>query len=215
MILLRTVAGIDYGVVEAGDVAAMAQVIAHSFFRHEPVSCALGLSQGQLDQTVTAFGPKASAEGLSIAARSGATGETVGALLVEDFATPPPDSLGPGCPAPVLAMLEELDERYRQATPIRPGECLHLFMIGIQDGWTDRGIAQEMVRMCLANGTAKGYRRAVAEATGSISQRVLDKIGFERRFFTRYREFEHDGQRPFASILGHEGCALMEWRIAD
>ena len=217
MILLRTVAGIDYGVVEAGDVAAMAQVIAHSFFRHEPVSCALGLSQAQLNQTVTAFGPKASAEGLSIVARAGATEETVGALLVEDFATPPPDSLDLLIPvlAPVLAMLDELDERYRQATPSRPGECLHLFLIGVLDGWAGRGIAQEMVRMCLANGTAKGYRRAVTEATGSISQRVFDKIGFERRFFTRYQEFELDRQRPFASILGHEGCALMERHITE
>jgi ribosomal protein S18 acetylase RimI-like enzyme len=216
MILLRTVAGIDYGVVEAGDVTAMAQVIAHTFFRHEPVACALGLSQAQLNQTVTAFGPKASAEGLSIVARAGATGETVGALLVEDFATPPPESLGPLIPilAPVLAMLDELDKRYRQATPSRPGE-FHLFMIGVLDGWTDRGIAREMVRMCLANGTAKGYRRAVTEATGSISQRVFDKIGFERRFFTRYQEFELDGQRPFASILGHEGCALMERHITE
>ena len=50
-------------------------------------------------------------------------------------------------------------------------------------------------------------------AFGSISQRVFDKIGFEHRFFIRYQEFELDGQRPFASILEHEGCALLEWHI--
>jgi ribosomal protein S18 acetylase RimI-like enzyme len=216
MILLETVADIDYGVVEAGDVAAMVQVIAHAFFRHEPMARALDLSQAQLNQTVTAFGPKALTEGLSIVARVGAAGETAGALLVVDFATPPPDSLGPLIPvlAPILAMLDELDVRYRQVTPSRLGECLHLVMIGVPDEWSGRGIAQEMVRMCLANGMAKGYRRAVTEATGSLSQRVFDKIGFERRFFASYREFELDGQHPFASILDHEGCALMERHIA-
>ena len=57
--------------------------------------------------------------------------------------------------------------------------------------------------------------RSSDDHTALRQVRFISKIGFERWFFTHYRDFEFDGQRPFASILEHKGCALMEWHVAE
>jgi ribosomal protein S18 acetylase RimI-like enzyme len=62
-------------------------------------------------------------------------------------------------------------------------------MLAVDLQFDGKGIAQSLVERCLENGARKGYRRAVTEATGSISQRVFRKLGFEERFRTRYRDF--------------------------
>jgi hypothetical protein len=43
-----------------------------------------------------------------------------------------------------------------------------------------------------------------------VSAHRLRKMGFAQLSFISYQEFEFDGQRPFASIRGHDGCTLME-----
>lgn len=216
MLSLGTVAGIEYGVAETEDIGELAHVLGQSFSRHEPPAVALGLSASQIGELVAAFGPKASDERLSVIARSVATQKAIGALLVEDFATPPPDGLDPLVPMvePVLALLDQLEGAYRKIRSIDAGGYLHLFMIGVLDDWTGRGIAQEMVRMCLTNGATKGYRTAFAETTGTISRHVFGKLGFSELFFINYQEFEFGGKYPFSSIREHEGCTLMEREVA-
>jgi pimeloyl-ACP methyl ester carboxylesterase len=48
-----------------------------------------------------------------------------------------------------------------------------------------------------------------------VSAHRLRKMGFAQLSFISYQEFEFDGQRPFASIRGHDSCTLMERDVTD
>ncbi len=93
------------------------------------------------------------------------------------------------------------------------GEHLHLFMLAVDARFAGHGIAQTLVRTCIDNGRKKGYRHAVTEATGVISQRVFRKLGFEERCRVSYRDYCYQGEAVFASVAGHDGAALMERRL--
>ena len=203
--------GIEYGLVEEAEVDAMASLLAGCFSRFEPMAVALGLPYGEIQGLVKAFGPKALSEQLTIVAREVSTGRLVGALLTDDFGTPPPEALDAKAPtfAPVGALLDGLDEKYRATRAVEPGTHLHLFMVGVAQETTSRGIAGNLIAACLANGKSRGYWRAVTEATGASSQHVFRKCGFEELFLASYRQFTFNGQRVFASIVDPEGAALM------
>jgi hypothetical protein len=72
-----------------------------------------------------------------------------------------------------------------------------------------RASRKRLVQTCLDNGREKGYRRAVTEATGRVSQRVFRKLGFEERCCVSYRDYSYGGEAVFASIVGHDGATLM------
>jgi ribosomal protein S18 acetylase RimI-like enzyme len=203
--------GIEYGLVEEAEVDAMASLLAGCFSRFEPMAVALGLPYDEIQGLVKAFGPKALSEQLTIVAREVSTGRPVGALLTDDFGTPAPDGLEAAAPtfAPVGALLDGLDESYRATHSIQPGTHLHLFMVGVAEDMSSRGIARHLVTACLANGKGRGYRTAVTEATGAASQRVFRKCGFEELLVASYQQFAFNEQRVFSGIVEPEGAALM------
>jgi ribosomal protein S18 acetylase RimI-like enzyme len=190
----------------------MAALLAETFSRSEPPAVAVGMSAGELERLVSAFRPKALGEQVTIVAREAKTGQVVGALLAEDFETPPPEGLGDAVPrfAPIGALLEGLDRRYRETGTIGRGSHLHLFMLAVAERAAGRGIAHRLVETCLENGKARGYRFAVTEATGRVSQHVFRKLGFRDLFSEPYATFRFEGRMPFSSITGHEATILME-----
>lgn len=212
MIPLDTIAGVKYGILEPAELPRMVNLLAETFSCYEPLSAAVGISTRELEAVVAAFGPKALAEQLSIVACSSDTGDLVGALLVEDFGTPPPDEIAEKAPsfAPIGALLDGLDAQYRASREILPGACLHLFMLGIADHASGRGIAHHLLATCLANGKARGYGLAVGEATGKVSQHLLRRLGFREVLAASYKDFVFDGQRVFSSIVGPEATILMD-----
>jgi len=211
MQLLNRVAGIEYGVLESVELDAMSCLLAEQFSRHEPLAVAVGLPYAQIRAQVAAFGPKALAERLTIVARDSSTGELLGALLTEDFATPLPTDVAMAAPdfAPLGSLLEGLDNRYRAAHPVEPGTHLHLFMLGVATQVACRGVGSTLVATCLANGRQRGYTTAVTEATGAISQHVFRKLGFRELFLASYKTFQFHGERVLASIAEPEGTILM------
>jgi ribosomal protein S18 acetylase RimI-like enzyme len=209
---LDVVAGVQYGVLEHSEVRAMARLLAEVFSRYDPPAVAVGLSSPQVEVLVMALGSKAVAEQLSIVASTPPNEDLVGALLVEDFGTPPPDGLEDVAPdfAPIGAMLDGLDSQYRTSRHILPGAYLHLFMVGVAAHASGRGIAQHLITTSLTNGKARGYRLAVTEATGSVSQHVFRKLGFRDVLAAPYKDYVFNGQRVFSSIVGPEATILME-----
>lgn len=203
---------IEYGLLEEAEFGAMAALIADAFSRSEPPAVAAGLSASDVERLVSAFRAKALAEALTVVAREVPGGALVGALLTEDFGTPPPEGLEEAVPrfAPIGALLEGLDRRYRDTRAVVPGSRLHLFMLAVADHAAGRGIAHRLVGACLENGKARGYGFAVTEATGKVSQHVFRKLGFRDLFSTAYADFRHEGRAVFSSIVGHEGTILME-----
>jgi ribosomal protein S18 acetylase RimI-like enzyme len=202
----------DYSVAKTADVEEVVRLLATVFSESEPPAVAMGLSFRDLEQFLQLLAPRAIADGLTVLARSADTGKLAGVLLTDDFASPPALDLSQISPKflPILSMLETLDEQFRKGRIICAGEYLHLFMVAVDAQFAGRGIAHGLVKACLDNGLQKGYRKALTEATGRISQHMFRKQGFADRFSVSYRDFLYEGQVVFASIQEHENAILMD-----
>ena len=213
MLLLTELDEIRYGLPESEDLAEMAQVIGEVFSRFDPLGVAIGMTAEELQAFVVVFGPKAVAEGLTIIARE-RSGRLVGAMFSDDFATPPPDLENlPVSFAPVGALLESLDEEYRHTQTIVVGSHAHLNMLAVLPARAGMGIAQNLVKICMENAAKRGYRFAVTEANGPVSQHIFRKLGFRERFTVSYKDFRFDDRPVFASIESTKGTMLMEANI--
>lgn len=203
---------VDYDVAKPCDAEAIVRLLATVFSESEPPAVAMGLSFQDLEQFLRLFAPRAIAGGLTLVARSRDKEKLAGVLLSDDFASPPALELNQISPRflPIFSMLETLDEQFRKGTTILAGEYLHLFMLGVDGQFAGRGIGQGLVQACLENGLRKGYRMALTEATGRVSQRVFRKQGFVDRFSVSYRDFRYEDAFVFASIQGHENAVLMD-----
>lgn len=194
------------------DLSEMAALLANAFSTREPPAVAAGFPAEKIEALAHVFGGKSIHEGLGVIARAGDSGAMIGAVLAHDFATPPPDEITPLVPVfePLLVFLDQLESAYSGSQDIGPESHVHVFMIAVDDAWGGRGIAQDMLSICLSNAAGKGYRTAFTEATSQISRHVFHTLGFEERAFARYLDFKFKNGHPFASIREHGGCALMD-----
>ena len=203
---------IEYVTYSDSDEAEMVRLLGTVFSRRDPPAVAVGLEPSEFESFVRLFCPKAAVEGLTIVARVASTGELVGALLTEDSASDPPEGIHELSKKfePIFDILGQLDTEYRSERTVRPGESLHLFLLGVSESVGGRGVAQKLVETCLKNGTSRGYRRAVTEATNKVSQHIFRKQGFVERVRRSYGTHRFDGRAVFASIAEHGGPILMD-----
>jgi len=213
MKLLRKVQGVQYELFDMYALDEMALTVAEAFNRYEPMTVAQAVPFQEFVEFVQLLGPKAQQEELTVLARDQETGQVIGAMIADDFASALPEGMGLLGKAfqPIFALLAELDEQYKKGRTLRLGEYLHLFMIAVDHRHQGRKVAQNLVRACLENAARKGYHTAVAEATGVISQHLFRSgFGFRDRLEIPYKTFVYEGRPVFASIEGHTGTILMD-----
>ena len=203
---------IRFSVCTSSDVDEMAQLLGEAFARRDPPALAVGLTPAEFEAFVQLLGPGAAASGLTILARSAATGELAGVLLAEDLASAPPAGMDRLTRKfdPIFALLGELDADYRAGQPVPTGTVLHLYLLGVAQRFAGHGVGHQLVAAGLANGAARGYRAAITEATNPTSQHIFRKQGFAERVHRSYRDHRFDGRAVFASIAEHGGPILME-----
>ena len=203
---------VNFSLYTANEADEMSRLLGDVFARRDPPAVAVGLTASAFEAFVRLFCPKADAEGLTIVARSAATGEMVGALLTEDSTAVPPDGLDrlDAKFNPIFDILGQLDAEYRAGSAVQPGESMHLFLLGISESFAGQGVAQRLITECLANAVRRGYRLAVTEATNRTSQHVFRKRGFVERVRRSYGDHRFEGQAWFGSIAGEGGPILMD-----
>jgi ribosomal protein S18 acetylase RimI-like enzyme len=212
MIREREHIGIVFGVAEGSDLQDITRLLGAVFSQYDPPAVATGVTPGEFEDFVRLLCPAVPAAALTIVGRSAETGELAGALLTEDSASPPPSGIDRLSKKfdPIFDILGQLDTDYRQGKPVATGESLHLFLLGVAETFGGRGVAQQLVTSCLANGLRRGYRTAVTEATNSVSQHIFRKQGFVDRVQRSYRDHRYEGRAFFAAIDGHVGPILMD-----
>lgn len=213
--MVSEVIPIEYGVYSASEADAVATLLGEVFSRRDPPAVAVGLTAMEFEDFVRLLCPTLEAEGLTVVARHAGTNEVVGVLLTQDSAATLPDGAGRLSPKfePVFDILGQLDGEYRAGHAPRPGESLHLFLLGVSDRVAGRGVGQQLVAACLELGAKRGYRRAVTEATNGVSQHIFRKLGFEERVRRSYGAHRFGGRAVFASIADQGGPALMDRAI--
>ena len=202
----------SYTVAGSSDADDVACLLAAVFSELDPPAVAMGLSCGEMKQFLQLVAPRVILDGLTVVARSADDGRLAGVFLTDDFASPPELDQGQinSKLLPIFSLLEMLDEQFRRGKTIAPGEYLHLFMLGVDAQFARRVIAQGLVQACIDNGRRKGYRVALTEATGKVSQHIFRKNGFADRFSVAYRDFAYENKTVFASIREHDKAILME-----
>jgi GNAT superfamily N-acetyltransferase len=207
---------IEYGAYAPSDGEAMTSLLAHVFSRSDPPAIAAGLTASEFEAFVRLLIPKAAAEELTVVARLAGTGELIGALLTEDSASSLPGGMDRLSPKfdPIFDILGQLDAEYRGGRAARPGDSLHLFLLGVSDRVAGRGVAQQLVAASLQRGRRRGYRIAVTEATNRVSQHIFLRQGFVARVQRSYQAHRFDGRQVFASIAEHGGPILMDKSLA-
>jgi len=217
MIPSHELSGIRYGVAEASDMDEMAAFLGGVFSHEDPIALALGVTPAEFVDLVRLFCPQAAVDGLTVVARLADTGEMAGALLTEDAGSAPPSGMERVSQKfdPIVDLTSQLDAEYRQEKSVLPGDWLHLFLLGVPQPFSGRGVGQQLVASCLANGSRRGYRRAVTEATNRVSQHIFRKHGFAERVRRTYRDYRYQGEAVFASIKGHAEAILMDKELRE
>lgn len=83
-------------------------------------------------------------------------------------------------------------------------------MITVSRSCRGKGVGQHLLELSLEHARARGYRRAVVEASGLISQHIMRKAGFIDRVEIPYATFEYEGKRPFQNTGAHPSMILMD-----
>jgi ribosomal protein S18 acetylase RimI-like enzyme len=193
--------GLTYRVSREGELDELTLLIADTFAREDPLALATGLTAGEIEAYIRAVLRSPEVPALTMIARDPTSGDMAGALLAEDASNPPPEaSLLSARLDPLYALFGTLASRL--PAPIVPvaGQDLHLLMLAVSRRFAGRGTGQRLVAACMVNGGDHGFRTAVTEATGPVSQHVFGKLGFETEAEVAYADFRHDGRAPFASI---------------
>ena len=176
-----------------------------------PPAMATALTHDDFEAFVRLLCPRAAAEGLSVVARSAASGQLIGALVADDPAGGPlhlPEPLARRF-APIFDILGQLDDEYRTQQPPAPRPMLHIFLIGVHERWCGRGIGRHLIARCIENGAALGYRVAVTEATNRRSQNLFAGLGFNARVQRWYADHCFEG-RAVSAIAQEGGPVLMD-----
>lgn len=202
----------NYQIAKPSDSDEIVRLLAQVFSESEPPAVAMALTAADFEQFLQLVVPRVIADELTVVSRSGKTGTLAGVLFTDDFAKPSTLDLTKINPKflPIFSMLDALDQQFREGKTISPGEYLHLFMLGVERQFAGRGIGQELIKACLDNGSRRGYRTALTEATGRVSQHIFRKNGFTDQFSVAYSNFTYQNRLVFASICEHEEAILMD-----
>ncbi len=208
---------IEYGLLQPDEVEPFTNLLAETFSRNDPPAYAVGITVEDFSAFVSLLLPQVLSEELTMVARLGSTRELVGALLAMDSASPLPQAMSRLSDRfdPIFDILGELEVEYRRGVAPKPGQCLHVFLLGVSGRVAGRGVGQQLVASCLEHGASRGYQLAITEATNKTSQHIFRKLGFTARVQRSYADHIFEGRHAFASIAQHGGPMLMDKRIAQ
>lgn len=210
--------GIQYELLDENNLEDAIDCVSDVFTQNEPLVHHLHIGKKEFLTFANAYYPKIAREGLSVVARDLSSDAVVGIRISEDLVPAEEVDLSGVTPQlfPVFAILDELGDHYRLIRDIVPGKFVHLFMVGVRDSHTCRGIAPTMNRLFFKHVIEKGYEWAVTEPTGAISLHVLkDKFGFRQLHAIPYADFRFEGEPVFADIEGHKAAYLLEKKLSE
>ena len=197
--------------MQPSDIEETATCISQVFSSFEPMAKALKISFNEFYRLAVPVCQKAADEEISIIAKDQKTGEVVGFIISENFMTinpEPPEGIDHKFES-VFSLLSQLEENYRSCHPVKAGQILHIFMLGVQEKYTKRHIAKNLVTENLNLAKHHNFKIAIAEATGVGSQHIFQNLGFTEEFAIEYKSYNFKGKQIFSCIENPPNCLLM------
>jgi hypothetical protein len=198
--------------LSASNAKGAIECIASTFLAGEPMTKALQIREQDFYDFVEIFVNKAITDGLSIVTKDKETDRVVGCLVCQDFNADLPDGIEKVAEsfAPIFSLLGHLDERYKARYQVNKGELYHLFMGGVVKEYAGQGIIHQMTRQGEILARAYGFKAAIGEATGPISQHVyLKHLGYKEIDAICYDDFLYEGAYIFKNVTDCKSCKLI------
>jgi len=197
--------------MQPSDVEETALCISQVFSTFEPITKALKISFNEFYQFALPICQKAADAEISMIAKDKKTGEIAGFIISEDFMTVYPDSLEDidNKFESIFSFLSELEENYRRSCLATAGQVLHIFMLGVQEKYTKKHIATNLVRENLNLAKHHNFEIAITDATSVGSQQIFRNLGFTEKFAIEYKSYKFKDKHIFSSIENPSNCLLM------
>eukprot|EP00754_Rhynchopus_humris_P041600 Rhum_TRINITY_DN25156_c0_g1::Rhum_TRINITY_DN25156_c0_g1_i1::g.181360::m.181360 len=186
-------------------------------FQHEAMSACLGIGPNGWDNMGRLYGEKSANEGHTIIAIDTTDNSVAAFAICEDAITHKPEGFHEGQTdkhTAVFALLDQLNAEHFAATPgdkaEKTGHTMHLWCLGVKRGYRGANLGFRVAEYSMQLAQKNGYQRAVVEATGAYSQRIVRKLGFVKGHEVVYREYTAaDGSMPFKEMDEvHQSCTL-------
>ena len=185
-----------------------------SFCEDEPLASYLEIMPPEFKVFANVIVPPQLDNNLTFVAVDSETNKVAAIYFAEDYCQEEEAEIPGLSPkfAPIFALHEVLGEMYRTIREVKPGEVLHMFMLGVSKSYLGRGIGNKLLRHSLELATENGYKYALGEASNVISQHMLRKhLGFETLASVDYSSFTVKGEKPFDKVpLTQPSMLLME-----
>ena len=204
--------GIIYDVLDDQCATQAIHCLTTTFPANEPMTKHLGISGETFHDFAELFVQKAIVDGLSMAAIDMLTGKLLGCLISEDSEGNPPEGLEHihADFDPIFALLDKLNSFYTSTHLSYRNGLLHEFMMGVHSECKGRNIGSNLIMASHTLGRMQGFKGAIAEVTGPISQRIfIDKHHYQVLEEMKYCEFEYKGNPCFENIPDGATCKLV------
>jgi GNAT superfamily N-acetyltransferase len=166
----------------------VAEMVAHVFAEREVLALQLGLTRVDMTKFCKPLMEAGRAE-FSLVAFDEDQDTMAGALIAETFSCPEPewDEHTRVRMQPILAFLDDADNRFFAGSSIPRDQVFHEFMLATASDYSGRGIATSLVRESNKLARHKGFKYCLAETTGPISRRILvEKLGYREQLVIAY-----------------------------
>ena len=160
------------------------EVVSQAFSKFDPMISAVELDVEETRVFVNKLLERSLEQKTTIVCVDDATDEVAGAIISEDLTTEefPMSILNKNKWEPVLEVVDSLDHFYMEKLEAQPKyrDILHMFMMGVDKRFKGNKIGETLTVKALENAQELGYKTAIAELTGPISQHIYQtKLGFE------------------------------------
>jgi len=80
-------------------------------------------------------------------------------------------------------------------------KVVQYLVLGTRGGYEGKGIGTKITAASIVYNKSLGYEKAFVQATHRGSQRVFEKLGFQKVAEIIYEDYEFEGKKPYENIV--------------
>jgi len=202
----------DIEPLDSGDHGRVTQFMSGIFCDYGALHQCLDIKTNEYEPILRPVLERIASDGLSFVARNTDNNRIIGAILACDYLTPTDvDSERLPKIRPLSALLSRLTSLHSSVNPLGRGEALLVDMAATDPEYRGAGIYRTLRETVHRAGKTAGFRVVYGELSAAGTQHVcVRQFGHVVRAEIAYRDFEFEGQRPFASVTAPPTVQLVE-----
>jgi ribosomal protein S18 acetylase RimI-like enzyme len=195
---------IAYIILQEQDLAQTIECLVKVFPGDNPLLKAVGMMNYEYYPIAKIICELAVSYGLSYIAKDQNNCQIIGFLLCQDFMTKDNEMKSlkkiSEKVAPIRALIDRMDQQYRENHNFARGEIIYLLMLGVSQEYRRQGIAINLINKSINMAVSKGFKRAISQPVHTISQQIFLQLGFKEILSVNYKNYIFEGLKPFEKI---------------